>query len=953
MQTDNPLGVAESTRLGAETATVYRSDRLKGVDPAKFARRPRTVRILLENIVRHFDPSRTDLADVVALANGSLQGDAELAYYPERVLLQDFTGVPVIVDLSTLRSAARAHGVEATRINPVVPVDLIVDHSVQVDSFGSARSLLINLDREYERNRERYRFLRWSKSAFRGFRIVPPGNGICHQVNLEYLATVVSSRTTNGSAVVFPDTLIGTDSHTTMVNGLAVLGWGVGGIEAEAVMLGEPYFLSRPEVVGVELSGTLPSGATATDLVLTVTRKLREKGVVDKFVEFYGPGVRHLSVPDRATVSNMCPEYGATAALFPIDESTLAYLRGTGRPEPLVARVEAYARSQGLWGSPESGTVEYDDRLVIDLGSIVPSVSGPRNPEESVPLGSVPGSFRSALEAYRSSHPRPSNAGPARAYPADDPLHPFDGQRDRSPTAGGETSRGAPVDDGSVVIAAITSCTNTSNPSVMVGAGLIARRANELGLRVPPHVKTSLAPGSKVVTAYLDKAGLLRDLDRLGFQVVGYGCTTCIGNSGPLPPTIDRAVRERDLFVAAVLSGNRNFEARIHNLVRANYLASPMLVVAYALAGRMDVDLSRDPLGHRADGTPLFLRDLWPEPEEVRRLVDANLDAEMFRQKYRAIEVGDAHWESLDPPVGEQYPWDPDSTYLAEAPYLRLPPVLLPRDGVLVRGARVLALLGDRVSTDHISPAGEILEDSPAGQYLKQRGVPPTEFNTYGSRRGHHEVMVRGTFANPRLKNALAAPKEGGVTVHLPSEEPMSIFAAAERYRSEGTPLLVIAGKSYGQGSSRDWAAKGPRLLGVGAVIAESYERIHRSNLVEMGVLPLAFEPGESAQSLGLSGRESYEIHLSAGSKLEPGSSVEVAAATEDGTVRRFRARVRLQSTVELEYYRAGGVLPYVMTHRFSNPAVRGRKVSPTTSRPSKRRKSPSPRSPRPRRVGK
>jgi aconitate hydratase len=924
MTTPDPLGVTEALRIGAETVTVYRAERLKGVEPGRLARRPRTVRVLLENIVRHFDPAKTDLAEVVALANGRPgRTDAEFAYYPERVLLQDFTGVPVVVDLTTLRSAAAAHGVDPGRINPVVPVDLIIDHSVQVDSFGSPRSLLINLDREYGRNRERYRFLRWSKDAYHGVRIVPPGNGICHQINLEYLSSVVANRGADGRAVAFPDTLIGTDSHTTMVNGVSVLGWGVGGIEAEAVMLGEPYFLARPEVVGVELSGTIPNGATATDLVLAVTRRLREKGVVDKFVEFFGPGVRHLSVPDRATVSNMCPEYGATAALFPIDESTIAYLRGTGRPEALVSRVEAYARALGLWGSPEPGTIDYDDVVRLDLGTIVPSVSGPRNPEESVPLRDVPQSFRSALEGYRSAHPRPTNGAGTPSYPADDPLHPFNGQRDRPPAGSPTPPEPIPVDDGSVVIAAITSCTNTSNPSVMVGAGLIARRANELGLRVPPHVKTSLAPGSKVVTAYLERAGLLRELDRLGFELVGYGCTTCIGNSGPLPPAVDRAVRENDLFVAAVLSGNRNFEARIHNLVRANYLASPMLVVAYALAGRMDVDLSRDPVGRRPDGTPVYLRDLWPNSEEVRRIVEASLDAEMFREKYRAIEVGDTHWESLDAPSGAQYPWEARSTYLAEAPYLRLAPVLLPQDGVLVRGARVLALLGDRVSTDHISPAGEIPEDTPAGRYLAQHGVPATEFNTYGSRRGHHEVMIRGTFANVRLKNALVAPKEGGFTLLLPSGEPMTIFEACERYRASGTPLLVLAGKSYGQGSSRDWAAKGPRLLGVGAVIAESYERIHRSNLVEMGVLPLAFAPGESAKSLGLTGRETYDLRLSSRSTLEPGSPIEVSATRPDGTATRFTVRCRLQSTTELEYYRAGGVLPYVMDHRFSGTGTK------------------------------
>ena len=893
MSSSDPLRVTDSLTWGSERATIYRVDRLPGVDAVRFARRPRTIRVLLENILRHFDPAVTDPATLVKLANGENVADGtELAYYPERVLLQDFTGVPVIVDLSTLRSAAARRGLDPTRVNPVVPVDLIIDHSVQVDSFGSSRSIGINLDREYERNGERYRFLRWAKGAYTNVRVVPPGNGICHQVNLEHLSTVVETRGGNGNRVAFPDTLIGTDSHTTMVNGLSVLCWGVGGIEAEAVMLGEPYFLARPPVIGVELTGALPEGATATDLVLTVTRRLREKGVVDKFVEFFGPGVGHLSVPDRATVSNMCPEYGATAALFPIDEATLAYLRGTGRSPEHVARVEAYARAQGLFGSPAPGSIDYDDVLSIDLGAIVPTVSGPRNPEESVPLGETPNSFRTALESYRKGQPA---AAPNSAKPGT-----------------------PPVVDGSVVIAAITSCTNTSNPTVMVGAGLIAKRACELGLMVPPHVKTSLAPGSKVVTAYLERAGLLPYLDQLGFEVVGYGCTTCIGNSGPLPPPVSQQVRDRDLFVAAVLSGNRNFEARIHNEVRANYLASPMLVVAYALAGRVDLDLTREPLGRRPDGTPVFLRDLWPSAEAVRKIVEASLDPSMFTDKYRGIEVGDHHWESLDPPSGAEYGWPVDSTYLALAPYLDLPAPWLPANDVFVEGARALALLGDRVSTDHISPAGEIPADSPAGRYLAARGVAVADFNTYGARRGHHEVMVRGTFANVRLKNQLAGGKEGGFTVHVPSGETMTIFEASGRYRDEKTPLIVLAGKSYGQGSSRDWAAKGPRLLGVGAVIAESYERIHRVNLIEMGVLPLAFRPGEGWKQLGLTGRESYTLRLPEGTAFGPGCSVEVVARPAEGPARTFRVTCRLNSKTELAYYRAGGVLPYVMAHRFA-----------------------------------
>jgi aconitate hydratase len=894
MSLSDPLAASEVVDLGGERATIFRVDRLDGVDPARLARRPRTVRVLLENLVRHFDPARSDVRDLRALANGgALAERVEFAYYPERVLLQDFTGVPVIVDLATLRSAAVARGIAPERVNPTVPVDLIVDHSVQVDSFGSPKSLLINLDREYERNHERYRFLQWAKEAYSNYHIVPPGNGICHQVNLEYLAQVVVRRGAGEDAVAFPDTLIGTDSHTTMVNGVSVLGWGVGGIEAEAVMLGEPYFLPRPVVVGVELTGSLPAGATATDLVLTVTRKLREKGVVDKFVEFYGPGVAHLAVADRATISNMCPEYGATAAYFPMDEATVDYLSFTGRDPALVRRVEAYARATGLWGSPPPGSIDYDDTVRIDVGTVVPTISGPRNPEESVAVSEAAHSFGEALASYRAGRPAVALAA---ASPPVDP----------------------PVSDGSVVIAAITSCTNTSNPYVMVGAGLIARKALSYGLEVPPHVKTSLAPGSKVVTDYLAKAGLMAPLATLGFALVGYGCTTCIGNSGPLPPAVAQQVVDRDLYVAAVLSGNRNFEARIQNLVRANYLASPMLVVAYALAGRMDLNLTTDPLGHASDGTPVFLRDLWPAPEDVRRVVRDNIDPSMFHKEYRSIEVGDAHWESLNPPHGPNYAWSRDSTYLAEAPYLHLPPPWLGPDGVLVRGARPLVVVGDRVTTDHISPAGEIAETSPAGAYLRAHGVPPSEFNTYGARRGHHEVLVRGTFANVRLKNDLVRPKEGGYTLHLPAGETMTVFDAARQYQEEGVPLLVFAGKSYGQGSSRDWAAKGPRLLGVGAAIAESFERIHRVNLIEMGVLPLTYRPGENWASLGLTGRETFDLALPAGTPLGPGVEVEVTARSDVGPSKTFRVQCRLQSATELAYYQAGGVLPYVMDHRFA-----------------------------------
>ncbi|MCI4366643.1 MAG: aconitate hydratase AcnA, partial [Thermoplasmata archaeon] len=758
----NPLPpTAETLVVGAESSTIYLLGRIPGVDPAKLARRPRTIRILLENILRHRARAEVTDAQLLALAHGEGTPPAEIPFFPSRVLLQDFTGVPVVVDLSTMRSAAAAGHRDPTMVNPRVPVDLIIDHSVQVDSYGTPGSLAINLDKEFDRNSERYDLLRWAQSGFRNFRVVPPGNGICHQVNLEFLATVVDRRAMNGTDAAFPDTLVGTDSHTTMVNGLGVLGWGVGGIEAEAVMLGEPYFLPTPEVVGVRLSGRLPEGSTATDLVLTITRVLRQKGVVERFVEFFGPGVAALTVPDRATISNMCPEYGATAALFPVDAATLAYLRGTGRPEGLIRRVEAYVRGQGWWAGADALDPTFSDIVEVDLGAIVPTVSGPRNPEESVPLAKAPASFTQALQSYRRDHPA------------------------RAGVAGG-------IRDGAVVIAAITSCTNTSNPSVMIGAGLIARRAVELGLKVPTYVKTSLAPGSKVVTAYLERAALIEPLTTLGFGVVGYGCTTCIGNSGPLPPAVAAAVESEDLYVAAVLSGNRNFEARIHNQVRANYLASPLLVVAYALAGRMDIDLSREPLGHAADGHPVLLSELWPDSAAIRALVESSMDPSMFTEKYRAITEGDPHWNALRSPSGPEYPWDPGSTYLQLAPYFQLPSPSVPVGSILLEGGRALALLDDRVSTDHISPAGEIPPDSPAGRYLTGRGVPVSDLNTYGSRRGNHEVMARGTFANLRLKNRLAPGTEGGVTVHQPSGASLPIFDAAERYRAEKVPLLVF-----------------------------------------------------------------------------------------------------------------------------------------------------------------
>jgi aconitate hydratase A / 2-methylisocitrate dehydratase len=886
MSHHDPLGIADPFPDSPTPATIYRLDKLENFDRERFSRRPLTIRLLAENLARNFARAKSPKKLLNALVRGEpLAGLGDVPFFPGRVLLQDFTGVPVLVDLTALRSAAVARGLPPERVNPTVPVDLVVDHSVQVDSYGTTGSLKINLDREYERNGERYVLLRWAKQAYANVRVVPPGNGIVHQVNLEYLASVVAHRTGPTGAEVYPDTVVGTDSHTTMVNGLGVLAWGVGGIEAEAVMMGEPYYLTTPTIVGVRLTGALPEGATATDVVLTVTRRLREHGVVEKFVEFFGPGVAHLAVADRATLSNMCPEYGATAAMFPIDEATLTYLARTGRTPAEVDRVRRYAHLQGLWDTGALAHIDYDELVEVDLGKIVPTVSGPKNPEESVPLSKASESFRSALAEYRSGHP-------VRAAP---------------------TGTDTPVQDGKVVIAAITSCTNTSNPAVMIGAGLIAERAVQLGLRVPAGVKTSLAPGSKVVTDYLRAAGLLVPLATLGFDVVGYGCTTCIGNSGPLDPAVERQVKENDLFVGAVLSGNRNFEARIHNLVRANYLASPMLVVAYALAGRLDIDLTKDPLGTDRDGHPVLLKDLWPKSDEIRRRVETSLDPEMFRKEYREITVGDQNWEQLSVPDGSTYPWAASSTYLRNPPYFDGSSANAPSGPVWLKDARALVVLGDRVSTDHISPAGEIPVQGPAGEYLIAHDVDQKEFNTFGARRGNHDVMVRGTFANPRLKNQLVAPREGGLTQHLPDGAVLPIYEAAEIYRRESVPLVVLAGASYGQGSSRDWAAKGPLLLGVRAVIAESYERIHRSNLVGMGVVPFEFAPGEGWKKLGLSGRERFTFQLPS-SGLAPHCEVEVSAADESGQeTRRFRVRCRIDSETEMEYYRSGGLLPFVL----------------------------------------
>jgi aconitate hydratase len=934
MDPADPWGVTEPLVVAGESFTVYSVDRLSGIDRAGLARRPLTTRILLENLVRHPDPRLADAALVRDLAHGRLStADLELPFYPSRVLLQDFTGVPVLVDLAAMRSAASKRGLEPERVNPIVPVDLVVDHSVQVDSFGSPHSRLINLDREYERNGERYSLLRWSQAAFHNMRIVPPGNGIVHQVNLEYLAQVVSVRGVNGRVTLVPDTLVGTDSHTTMVNGLGVLGWGVGGIEAEAVALGEPTSPGPLRVVGVKLSGTLPEGATATDAVLTVTRELRRRNVVEKFVEFHGPGVASLAVPDRATIANMCPEYGATAALFPIDEATLAYLRGTGRDPKHVARVEAYARRMGWFLERSSPVPEFDEVVEIDLGAIGAMVSGPRNPEEGVPLARVPSIFETSRAAFRKEHPEPtvppaplSRESPGHPYPGDDPLHPFSAGFNHQPESRlANTPEDGAVRDGSVVIAAITSCTNTSNPNVMVGAGLIARRALALGLRVPAYVKTSLAPGSKVVTDYLERAGLLDPLARLGFALVGYGCTTCIGNSGPLPPEVEKAIRDRDAYVAAVLSGNRNFEARIHNLVRANFLASPMLVVAYALAGRVDADLTTSPLGRAADGRPVFLRDLWPTAEEVRRTVESSLSPDMFRAQYARITVGDEHWERLPAPRDANYPWDARSTYLREPPYFAANGrAVAPEAGRLLSGARALAIFGDNVSTDHISPAGEIPPESPAGRYLREQGVAEADFNTYGARRGNHEVMIRGTFANVRIRNRMARGREGGFTLHVPSGTLGTVYETANRYREERVPLVVFAGQRYGQGSSRDWAAKGPMLLGVRAVVAQSYERIHRSNLAGMGVLPLEFTAGDGPAPLGLTGEERFSLAVPDGGQLAPRGPVELEIESDSAPPRKATLRCRIDSPAEMEYYRSGGLLPYVLDRLAARPGRAG-----------------------------
>jgi aconitate hydratase len=911
---------------------------------------PITVKILLENVLRNAGGGLIEPSDVETLASwrpGSAT-DAEVPFMPSRVLLQDFTGVPAIVDLAAMRDAMADLGGDPARVNPLVPADLVIDHSVQVDMFGTPGAFAFNVAREYERNGERYQLLRWAQTAFRDLRVVPPGTGIVHQVNLEYLATVVADRpdgdgdgdrTDAGGRIAMPDTVVGTDSHTTMVNGLGVLAWGVGGIEAEAALLGQPIYMAMPRVVGVRLSGELPRGSTATDLVLVVTQMLRAFGVVGAFVEFAGDGLAGLSLADRATIANMSPEFGATSTLFPIDDETLTYLRLTARSPERLALVEAYAKAQGLWRRP-GHTPEFDDLLTLDLASVEPSVAGPRRPQDRVPLTLLRENFRSNFpdglgpleeggeEALRPAGGRVEESS-AESFPASDPpsyatatatidepsapapvIEPGPPAADYPAVSLEVRGESASIRTGSVAIAAITSCTNTSNPTVMVGAGLLARNAIARGLRVPPTVKTSLAPGSKAVTAYLAKAGLMAPLEQLGFALAGYGCTTCIGNSGPLDEPIAHAIEEHELVTAAVLSGNRNFEGRIHPLARASYLASPPLVVAFALAGRVDVDLTKEPLGIDDDGKPVFLADLWPSSDEIKDVIHDSIDPELFRATYASVFEGDDRWRALPIPEGDRYEWDPASTYVARPPYfdgLTMEPAP-PADIV---DARVLALLGDSVTTDHISPAGSIVPWSPAGTWLQEHGVKPLEFNSYGARRGHHEVLIRGTFGNIRLRNALASEGEGPYTVHLPDGEEGFIYDVAGRYRSVGVPSIVIAGREYGSGSSRDWAAKGPLLLGVRAVIAQSFERIHRTNLVGMGILPLEFLPGENPDVLGLSGREAYTI--SGVASIEPRARVQVAAHADDGATIVFEVTCRIDGPIELDYYRNGGILPAVL----------------------------------------
>jgi len=957
----NSFGAKGTLAVGGRELEIFRLDAL--APRFDVARLPFSLKILLENLLRTEGSGSVQAADIEALAgwDAAAQPSREIAFTPARVLMQDFTGVPAVVDLAAMRDAMAEMGGDPARINPLAPAELVIDHSVQVDAYGTRAAFAINAEREFERNQERYAFLRWGQGAFDDFAVVPPDTGIVHQVNLEYLARVVFERDGEGSRPpqAYPDTLVGTDSHTTMVNGLGVLGWGVGGIEAEAAMLGQPLSMLIPQVLGFRLHGALPEGATATDLVLTVTQMLRARGVVGMFVEFHGAGLSGLPIADRATIGNMSPEFGSTCAIFPIDAETLRYLEFSGRPPEQIELVEAYARKQGLWHDASSPEPAFSDTLELDLGSVVPSLAGPKRPQDRVALSEARSAFQRALGDYvptNGDQPDPHDEAVAESYPASDPpangapghppLQPSPAPQLPAPGSAGLAAHVDPpahvtladgteaeLDHGHVVIAAITSCTNTSNPSVMIGAGILARNAVARGLRSKPWVKTSLAPGSKVVTEYLDRAGLTGPLEELGFNLVGYGCTTCIGNSGPLPPEISRVVGERDLAVVSVLSGNRNFEGRINPDVKMNYLASPPLCVAYALAGTMDVDIVGEPLGRDARGEDVYLRDIWPDEREVAQTIERAIQSDMFRKSYAEVFAGDERWNSLDVPTGERFAWDERSTYVRLPPYFQGMPAE-PEPVRDVTGARVLALLGDSVTTDHISPAGSIKRDGPAGRHLQEQGVSPRDFNSYGSRRGNHEVMVRGTFANIRLRNLLAPGTEGGVTRYLgppagaasgavdgevpPSAtgETLPIYDAAMRYMNDGVPLVVLAGREYGSGSSRDWAAKGTMLLGVRAVIAQSFERIHRSNLIGMGVLPLQFPDGESARSLGLTGEETFAIEGLAEGMADgggPPGQARVSAARDGAEPVRFDARVRIDTPREADYFRHGGILQYVL----------------------------------------
>jgi aconitate hydratase len=912
MSSVNTFGTQRPLKIGAHEVQVYSLTALEASGFPEIARLPYSLKILLENLLRHEDERFVKAADIEALGHWDVKSTKgkEISFVPARVLLQDFTGVPAVVDLAAMREGIVRLGGDPNRVNPLQPVELVIDHSVQVDYFGQLNAFELNAELEFSRNKERYSFLRWGQDAFRNFRVVPPDTGIVHQVNLEYLARVVVSVDGPTGTVAYPDTLVGTDSHTTMVNGLGVVGWGVGGIEAEAAMLGQPISMLIPQVLGFRLVGAMLEGATATDLVLTITERLRKHGCVGKFVEFFGPGLEHLTIADRATLGNMCPEYGATIAIFPIDEMTLDYLRLTGRDDTRVQLVEAYAKAQGLFRLAGAPDPVYSETIELDLGTVEPSLAGPRRPQDRVSLKQAKSSFQTALGSMMTAAKKnvatpvaPAAAAAAAAMTSEgavavaEPPAPVAAVRQ--------------LDHGSVVIAAITSCTNTSNPSVMIAAGLLARKAVERGLTTKPWVKTSLAPGSKVVTEYLRVAGLTPYLDQLGFNLVGYGCTTCIGNSGPLPDEVSAEVDAYNLVVASVLSGNRNFEGRIQQQVRANYLASPPLVVAYALAGRMTLDLTTEPLGVGSKGEPVYLRELWPAEREIQATMMAAVRADMFREQYANVFSGDERWRSLAVPTGDRFVWEPDSTYIRNPPFfegLTLQPAPL-RD---IAGARVLALLGDSITTDHISPAGSIKKDSPAGKYLMEHGVQPNDFNSYGARRGNHEVMMRGTFANVRLRNQLAPGTEGGWTTYQPDGEVMTIYDAAMTYKAAAVPLVILAGKEYGSGSSRDWAAKGTLLLGVKAVVAESFERIHRSNLVNMGVLPLQFPAGASAASLGLTGRERYDL-TGMTDLLRPGSLVTVRATADTGTTIEFQAVARIDTPEELVAFRHGGILPYVL----------------------------------------